>query len=139
MRYLARFAALAAYRLTRRLRRQPRVSLAGISGRPGVSNDARGGHRVSALEALIDARQERGEPLQAVPERERLIDALFEQHDHEALRSCLAELERAVRGALSGGEVLVVEFRAQARSQVKKLNPVHGGERHPGGAEQDSW
>ena len=45
------------------------------------------------------------------------------RHTHVALRSCLAELERAVRGALSGGEVLVVEFRAQARSQVKKLNP----------------
>jgi len=97
--------------------------LAGVTGRPRVSNDARGDHGLPALEADTDARQERGEPLQAVPERERLIDALFEQHDYEALRSCLAELECAVRGALSGGEVLVVEFKAQARSQVKKLNP----------------
>jgi hypothetical protein len=60
--------------------------------------------------------------LQAVRERERLIDALFEEHDYEALRSCLAELERAIRDARLGMGVLVTEFKAQARSQVKKPN-----------------
>jgi hypothetical protein len=60
--------------------------------------------------------------LQAVWEREHLIDALFEEHDYEALRSCLAELERAIRDARLGREVLVMDFKAQARGQAKKPN-----------------
>ena len=40
--------------------------------------------------------------VQAVQERERATDALFEQHDYESLRYCLLDLERAVRDALTG-------------------------------------
>jgi len=96
--------------------------LAEVARRPGVSNDARTGGGLRTLEAELDARQERGEALQAVWEREHLIDALFEEHDYEALRSCLAELERAIRDARLGREVLVMDFKAQARGQAKKPN-----------------
>jgi hypothetical protein len=45
--------------------------------------------------------------IQAAHEHKRLIDALFEQHDCEALRFCLAELVRAARDGITGGMELI--------------------------------
>jgi hypothetical protein len=64
-----------------------------------IADLARTNYRFEGADSVVRARI-----VQAVHEHKRLIDALFEQHDCEALRSCLAELERAVRDARSGGD-----------------------------------